>query len=722
MPRHGGFSAAASITEDTVNKVIATYFQQVQGPYFFPLPTTLGSGAQSVTLAGIISLDPPTVELHPSASNQITAHFTFRTTMKAQVAGGALQTWTLQFTATGATVVSAAVQNTQVVLNISTSQTVLSPLVVTVLQGPALPSPVQNALQSQQLADFLTAIVQQKLLPLVGSPPLLSAQFSHTQPGEFDDSGFSVFDWFTISVTASRVVAVVLEKAATIGVDFAGFTTGDPAQLVDLTAVRPLGTVYYRVVTPSVGPNDTPFLQRRVNPGGGQLAIAMNMDVLSQIIATQVSPSIAGTPIKKGVTVNSIREGYSTFTKPLRGTEDGLDFHFNVTSTKVISVTADGDAYVQFYLQTYDGPTNFIKPDIWRMYIAVVNVNLPAWADMLIALAQFLFFVFLFLTLLVSMIVDTLTTFVSSVMDAFAKIDPSNIAVNAQGSLQGVADGIDLFAPFSKPLPNTNFPRWDGMMQYVSVSSESVDVAVKTWINWDDAAPQPEATISPASWPATDRSAIQLSLKLRQDLQNLGGSNLVLQWQVTRNDNGAVVASATIPYSATNNGPSIDHHSPDLYAVSAFTVTCTATLTLGNQVGQIWSGSQVLVIDDILDRSHSFVHWGPHTVHFRPPDWSPSNPLFWAHIRRSRIHRTAIAARCRMLKLKAAEAAVVNPEDPGIPLQYLDALPWSWDKLNQFRGPLCEYCFFGGPDKKTPYPREDWFEPSPGFVGKKPYI
>ncbi|MGC2109332.1 MAG: hypothetical protein WA655_07430 [Candidatus Korobacteraceae bacterium] len=722
MARHGGFSAAATITEDTVNKVLATYFQQVQGPYFFPLPTTLGSGAQSVTLAGVISLDPPTVELHPSATNEITAHFSFRTTMKAQVAGGALQTWTVQFTATGSTVVSAAVQSGQIVVNISASQTVLSPLVVTVLQGPALPPPIQSALQSQQFAAFLTGLVQQKLLPFIGSPPLSNAQFTHTQPANFKDSGFSVFDWFTISVTASRVIAVVLEKAVTVGIDFAGLSQGDPAQLVDLTAVPSLGTLYYRTVYQSTDLNAPPFLQRRASPSGGQIATTMNMNVVSQIIATQVSPSVAGTQLKKELTLNWISGRYSTFDKPLRGTEDGMDLHFNVTYTKGVSITADGDAYIQPYLQTYDGPTNFIQPDRWRFYVAVVDVNLPFWADLLVDLVQFLFLVLTLMTLFGSLIVNAFTGFIEAVNKALAQADEGNIGVTAQGSLQGTADGIDLPTPWSTPLPNTSFPRWDGMTQYIAFSSESIDAAIKTWPNWDDAAPQPEAVISPASWPATDRNAIQLSLKLRQDLQNLGGSNLILQWQVTRNDNGAVVASATIPYSAANNGPSIDHHSADLYAVSAFTVTCTATLTLGNQAGEIWSGSQVLAIEDILDRSHSFVHWGPHSVHMRPPDWSPANPLFWSHIRRSRIHRTAVAARCKMLKLKAAEAAFVNPEDPGVPLQYLDTLPCSWDELNKFRKPLCEYCFFGGPDKTTPYPREDWFEPLPSFVGKKPWI
>ena len=47
------------------------------------------------------------------------------------------------------------------------------------------------------------------------------------------------------------------------------------------------------------------------------------------------------------------------------------------------------------------------------------------------------------------------------------------------------------FAPWSTPLPGTSFPRWDGMLQYTTFSSESIDAAIKTWVNWDDAVPQP---------------------------------------------------------------------------------------------------------------------------------------------------------------------------------------------------------------------------------------
>ena len=716
MARHGGFSAAASITEDTVNNVIATYFRQVQGPYFFPMPTTLGSGANTVTFAGLIELDPPTVELHPNAANLIAAHFTFRTTLKAQIAGGAQQRWIVQFTASGFTLLIPSVVDGQVVASLSAAQTVLSPLKVDVLEGPPLLAEALSALESQQFADFLTAQVR-SLIPLIGSQPLLSAQFTHTEPATFKDSGWSVFDWFTIKVTATRVVAVPLEKAITVAVDFDNFSKGDASQLVDLTTVRGVGTTYYRVVTPSTDTGAPPMLQRRVEPTGAQVAVAVNMGVISQIVATQVSPSIGGTPISKNIKLNWISAGYSTFAKPLVGNEDGLNLHFNITSTKGLSVTADGDAYLQPYLQTYAGPTNFIRADEWRFHVGALEVNLPFWADFVIGLAEFIFLTATLLALPVALIIDAYTNFIQAVLDAVAKVDEGNLSVNAQGRLQGTANGITLPGPWSAPLKKTSFPRWDGMLQNVAFTGESVDIAIKTWINWDDAVPQPKAVIAPAAWPASDRRSIQLSLKLRSDLEKLAGSNLLLQWQVTRNDTGATVATATIPYTAANNGPAIDHHSAALYAVSAFTVHCTATATIGSQVGEIWTGTQTLAIDDILDRSHSFVQWGPHTVHFPPPNVPLVDVVWWSHIRRSRIHRTAMAARCKMLKRKAA-MVTGDPFDPGVPLQYFDHLGFSWDSLNQHRKILCEYCFFGGPDKTTPFPEDDWFEPLPWFVGK----
>jgi hypothetical protein len=723
MARHAEFSAAASLNEDTVNKVIATYFQQAQGPFFFPMPQTVGVGANNVTFAGVVQLDPPTVELHANPGNLITAHFTFRTTVRAQPAGAAMQTWTLQFNVTGNTVLVPQIQNNQVVVTLSAAQTALSLIEVRVLAGPPLPAIALSALQSAEFASFLTRILQ-ALVPFIASPPLLTTRFTRTQPGEFKDSGYSVFDWFTIDITANRIFARPLEKAISVGIDFAGFSQGDPNQLVDLTTVRGSGSLYYRVVYQTTDLAAPPILQRQVEPSGSDLAIAFNMNVLRQIVATQVSPRIAGTPIRKNVRLFTTSLGYAEFNKPLRGREDGLDLHFTAAFVKgALSVIANGDVYIQAYLQTWDGPSNFIRADSWRIYIAYVDLDLPAWAEILIGILEFVFQVLSLVALMVTMfnlaINQMVADFVQSVLDAAGQADSGNIAVTAQGTLQGEANKTEITGSWSTPLPNTTFPRWDGILQNLSFTNESLDAGIKTWINWNDAAPKPPAVILPASWPASDRRSIQVSLKLRNDLAKLAGNNLLLAWQVTRNDTGTTVATATIRYDVgLNNGPVIAHHSRELYTVNSFTVRCTATITLGSQVGEIWSGQETLTIDDILDRSHSFVEWGPHTVYFEAPDFSLEHPDYWSHIRRSRIHRTAVAARCRMVKLKAASVAAdsLERERHGPPLKYRDSLGFSWERLSFHRKVLCEYCFFGGPDKTTAFPRDDWFEPMPSFV------
>jgi len=67
-----------------------------------------------------------------------------------------------------------------------------------------------------------------------------------------------------------------------------------------------------------------------------------------------------------------------------------------------------------------------------------------------------------------------------------------------------------------------------------------------------------------------------------------------------------------------------------------------------------------------------------------------------------------VSARCKMLREVAAQRDFLKPDSS---VFYFDTLPddWPWDELIAHRRPLCEYCFFGGPDKTTPFPEEDWF-------------
>jgi hypothetical protein len=270
----------------------------------------------------------------------------------------------------------------------------------------------------------------------------------------------------------------------------------------------------------------------------------------------------------------------------------------------------------------------------------------------------------------------------------------------AQGSIDDPHNGVALPAPWDQPLPGLSYPKWGGAINYISIAKSTLDLGVNTMPDVDLTA-LPHGTISPAIWDARDKKPIKISLKLRQDLENLGGENLMLSWKVRRADTNEIVIQSDVPYNNPDfNGVKVDHHSKDLYFVDAYEVSCTATLTLGNQVGQIWFGRQTITIYDNLDRHHKYVQWGPHTVYFKNQG---TDGEWWSHNRISHIHRTAVSPRCLMLRIAATDGVF-----PG-GISYLDELPFAWQYLNGHRKPLCEYCFFGGPDKTDPFPEHDWF-------------
>jgi len=73
-----------------------------------------------------------------------------------------------------------------------------------------------------------------------------------------------------------------------------------------------------------------------------------------------------------------------------------------------------------------------------------------------------------------------------------------------------------------------------------------------------------------------------------------------------------------------------------------------------------------------------------------------------------------------MLQRKAilnAHEGKTWPKVVEVPLQYRDTLPFPWDQVPHHRAVLCEYCFFGGPDKKIAFPQQDWFNPPNPFLG-----
>lgn len=695
MARTAGFGAVVSVRESFVNLALRELFAGDLGPYFFRLPKTVMVGGHTVAFAGLGQLASPRVVMHDNPHNIVTGHLSFYSTFNAQVDGGAVQRWQVRLDGTASAAFTISVQNEQIMLGLDPSNSTLQPLQVLDLLG-TLPGPVLEALQSSSLAEAATTLVRS--LPTLPIRALMPSHLSHTQPGTFKDSSFSEFNWFTIDLAVSRTIVRIHDGAATVGADFAGMTLGDPSQLTDLTRTGGTGVVYVQTVTQATLPNDQPILLPKVYSPDCDVALSFSIGVLSQIVANQMSPQIAGTPVSKEAVLNWIQAGYSRFEKPLRGWEDGLHLHINATAK---GIDADIHVYLQPFLRTYEGPTNFLRDDSWAFFVGRVDIEIPWWAELAIGIAEVLMLMVSVVVMLPLLILQSKglfpmwLKFMDDTYNTFSSADPANIAAAQRLTLQGAAYGTDIPAA-----------------QYISVGPDTIDVGrrVEALVLPGEPTPTGGATLTPATWWAYDQAPIQTSVILNGSWKNLASTNLVSAWEVRRADTNAVIVSAVVPYAPGQGaGIAIPHHSQELYLVSDYIVRCTLTATIAGQAGEIWSGEQALHVADSFDRAHAFVEWGPKRVYFRN---GGTGRRAWTRISRSRIHRTAVAARCQMVRVAAGmreDAASFNAISSSTQFRYLDLLPFPWQELNDHRTILCEYCFFGGPDKTAPFPQEDWF-------------
>lgn len=703
--RHAGFAVVVSATESSLNALLQQSFS-LGGPFYFPLPQTVTVGGTQVALGGIALAACPTVEVRAAGP---TVRFAFFSTCNARVAGASQsQRWKVRLDVTvNASFVLGPVNNF-ITLQLDTSTVTFGPLTVTFLQGPPPPPPVMAALQSQAVANAATAVVRR--MPNLQLAQLCPANLVHTESYTYPKTGLSVFDWFTISFTVSRVFIRYFDGAVTIAADFAGVTNGNPAALVDLTAQQ-THTIYTEVYNDKAVELQAPhFVERSQSTLFPGLSVLVNIEVVKSMMR-QMSAQTVGTPLTDRVNLISVSADYAEFKKPLRGWEDGLHLRAKVRvggSTWVDVFTfmeneAQADIYLQPFVEVYDGWKSEYQGDPkWQVYVARVDVSTTMLMDIAIAAAQVLE-VFLFtivtmpaLILNYQLLFKSLQELGEDINRAFAKADTENAANKVQRQLQGSLYDADLpqDAAFVSVTPDGLETGWAGG---------------RFLANYTPAIPVGGATIRPTSWPATARQPIVTSVELDKAWQGLNRASLKATWEVRRADTNEVVVVGIKPYnSPAGNGVSINHHSEQLYLVDEFRVRCTLTLIAGDTVGEIWSDVATLRIEDKLDRRQSFVEWGPKWVRFHN---AGTNGAMWSRYSRSRIHRTAVAARCRALWI-----ATTLGLPKGTRFHYFDYLPWGWEGVPFHRTELCEYCFFGGPDKTVPYPAFDWFEPNAGLA------
>jgi hypothetical protein len=170
--------------------------------------------------------------------------------------------------------------------------------------------------------------------------------------------------------------------------------------------------------------------------------------------------------------------------------------------------------------------------------------------------------------------------------------------------------------------------------------------------------------------------------------------NLWMEWQVRRQDTGALITTQRAPSTVAHPFRTLDLSdqilpNPD---ISEFILTATLQRRVGGDIEALAKDSMNVHIQNRLATKHRFVRW-EHTAYCPVyVDGSSENKVvkeYYSSHRRSRVHFTSPTKRCRF--------ADSFPED--VDPWLFDQLPFTQVDADGHRDQLCDYCFYGGPDK-----------------------
>ena len=180
---------------------------------------------------------------------------------------------------------------------------------------------------------------------------------------------------------------------------------------------------------------------------------------------------------------------------------------------------------------------------------------------------------------------------------------------------------------------------------------------------------------------------------------------LRVRWTLRRTDTGRVVFEEDGPASHRLSRVIAPTELP-LVETDSYQMQVRVYRVLPPFEGEILNETRPVKVVDFVDRSHPYVHW-THYVQLPVVKKLPNggrlvDGQLWRK-RESVIHRTHPFERCRMLRFVALrQPGVLSTHSPNRPpdvVTYLDTLPFTADEIMERRGELCDYCFFGGPDK-----------------------
>ena len=697
--RHAGYAAVTTIGAELVNQLLAGAATLVP-PQTFSLPSIVNVNGESIGLAGSLALNPPTVAFARNPQNLVGVTASASGTVRLTANNNDLVEVDVTLTTTLQVGLFVTVTATSLAVGIDLSNASVTGVSVNVTFGPPLGTQYNAALQSGPVLTALTAALR--------SIPRSALTF--TVPGVKGILSYT-FQGITVSVPISNVAVIPIDGnvgtyptavggCLDIAVDVAGFTSGNPSQLVNLiTTTGPTGAgwtidQFDNVSFTGDGAND--------HNHGVNLASIVNTGFFTSFVNSQINPKINGLSAK-GVTIDSAFASYSVQTAALNsqlptmqfnclgirvnGSYSGIGFTFSAYFTPV-EVENDRSSAVSYsmWLVNYDYSSPFLT---------VLDILIPI--------------VFPWLGVILDLIID-------------ATID-SLIANQVNSN----SPGLGLSGNGTLPYPGVN--NWNLGYSVYDLAVSDTEIAGYLIMRATGPAPQPAAAVFSLltrTHLLLDPSPIPVSLVITRAGLFDPLLGLHIAWTVTRDDTGATVISQDSLLTTAALSISIDRWTGDFIYNDTWTVTCEVYRPADAITARhsYFKQTKSVGVSDYVDRHRPYVHW-EHTAHFHDPEGP--GPLkghpFWTRDRKSRIHRTDLLIRCKAITeafasgyLQETGKGFIEPKLNVPAPQYLDSLaPFgSFKNVESWRrGVLCDYCFFGGPT------RTEWKQPTaptPPFV------
>jgi hypothetical protein len=390
----------------------------------------------------------------------------------------------------------------------------------------------------------------------------------------------------------------------------------------------------------------------------------------------------------------------------------GIDITFSF-SIKVVKTTIDGSTVFVGNHQNLNG----IRGEVYN-----VDVNMPGWLVFLqafigslgIAMAPF---TFMFSAVIALIFEVTIGAIVLGATEK-AKNKMHKSIMNQLASFN---------SKFTFTLPNTEFPEITIQPNDIVVGTDGLTTWLMTTVSYESFASLTiPATNNAPNWSVHNRKPIQVKFSAPEGFYHPDDTQVRIRWQVFAETKSNLIINRdeAINKSWTFSLPKvcfIDHAKEEWEAFEKYIITCMVYRPWGQTTQEYFFKEISVIINDRLNREKPYVQW-KHSVYYKGYSGKKNDPnrksIGWIEEKRtSQIHKTDPDERC----LFVDNYPLGFDKDD---LIYLDTLPFNEADIKLHLKEICEYCFFGGPDKlHPPKPKKPFITNNPripkNFTSKK---